>query len=91
MGLYDKLTNGDSNLSINNGGNIASIPGSSKYSTLHYNSSITNDPELVGGRFDNSSWPNPSTLDLDGGIPSMTTNPESKSQFKLPYDSNRPT
>ena len=91
MGLYDKLRNGDSNLSINNGGSIASIPGASKYSTMHYNSSITNDPELTGGLLDGSSYPKPSTLDLDGSIPSMTTNPESKSQFKLPYDSNRPT
>ena len=91
MGLYDKLENGDSKLSINNGGNIASIPGASKYSTMHKWSSIINDPELTGGRLDGSAYPKPSTYDLNLQIPPFTTNPESPTMFKLPYDLNRPT
>lgn len=61
MGLLDLLPT--SNLGLD-GVTPSQIPSANPNSTLHYQSSINNNPALVGG------FPAPSELDLDGATPS---------------------
>lgn len=81
MGLLDLLKTQGSKLSFN-GATIPPGPGGNKKSTLHFKSSINNDP-ILGGKM-----PPPSQLDLNAVIPQMSTNPGSKQ--KLPYIANEP-
>ncbi len=61
MGLLDLLPS--SNLGLQ-GSTPGQIPSANPNSTLHYQSSINNNPTLGGG------FPAPSELDLDGVTPS---------------------
>ena len=78
MGLYDKLTNGDSKLSINNGGDISFIPGASSDSLLHFAYSINgrneDSSEFEEKRFGGLSWPAPSSYDREGYTPAQYIN-----------------
>ena len=60
MGLLDLLPT--SNLGLD-GITPGQIPSANPNSTLHYQSSINNNPNLAGG------YPAPSVLDLDGTTP----------------------
>lgn len=57
-------------------------PSANPQSTLHYQSSINNNPAL------GANFPAPSVLDLDGQVPSISTVPGSTQQ--LPYINNLP-
>jgi len=81
MGLLDLLKTQGSKLSYN-GATIPPGPDGNKKSTLHFKSSINNDP-ILGAKM-----PPPSLLDLNAAIPPMSTNPGSKQ--KLPYTKNQP-
>jgi len=62
MGLLDLLPT--SNLGLQ-GATPAIIPSANPGSTLHYDSSINNQPNLPAG------YPAPSNLDLDGAPPTI--------------------
>jgi hypothetical protein len=76
MGLLDLLPTSDLGLQ---GITPGLIPSANPNSTLHYQSSINNDPTLQGG------YPAPSELDLNGGIPSVSPTGQG-----LPYLDNLP-
>ena len=63
MGLLNKLTTQGSPLSKANGGNIPTPIGATDQSKLQYTYSINGTPNVIGA-------PQPSTLDLNGQIPS---------------------
>ena len=63
MGLKDKLKQQGSPLSKANGGDIPIPVGATRESLLHYEYSISGDPNQI-------SKPEPSTLDLNGKTPS---------------------
>ena len=79
MGLLDMLPTSKFGLK---GATPPQMPGANKTSTLHYQSSITGNPELAADK------PAPSILDLDGKVPTITTAPGSTQ--KLPYINNAP-
>jgi len=81
MGLLDLLTTKGSPMSFN-GATVPPGPDGNKKSTLHFKSSINNDPTL------GANMPAPSQLDLNAAIPAISTNPGSKQ--KLPYTANQP-
>jgi len=60
MGLLDLLPTSDLGLQ---GTTPGQIPSANPNSTLHYQSSINNNPNLPNG------YPSPSELDLDGQTP----------------------
>lgn len=74
MGLIDLLPTSPLGLA---GSTPALIPSANPNSTLHYESSINNNPALPAG------YPAPSVLDLDGQIPTISSAPGSTQQ--LPY------
>ena len=63
MGLEAKLKKEGSNLSKNNGGNNQIQVGATKESKLHFDYSLNGKPNVP-------NKPSPSTLDLNGQIPS---------------------
>lgn len=81
MGLLDLLKTQGSKLSYN-GATLKPGPDGNKASTLHFKSSINNDPAL------GAKMPPASVLDLNAKIPTISTNPGSKQ--KLPYIANEP-
>lgn len=81
MGLLDLLTTKGSPMSFN-GATVPPGPDGNKRSTLHFKSSINNDPAL------GAKMPAPSQLDLNAAIPAISTNPGSTQ--KLPYTANQP-
>jgi len=79
MRLLDLLPS--SNLGLQ-GSTPAQQPGANPQSTLHYQSSINNNPTL------GANFPAPSVLDLNGQTPTISTVPGSTQQ--LPYVDNLP-
>lgn len=76
MGLLNLLPT--SNLGLQ-GATPSQIPSANPNSTLHYQSSINNNPTLAAG------YPAPSNLDLDGAVPVVSPTGQG-----LPYLSNLP-
>jgi hypothetical protein len=81
MGLLDLLTTQGSPLSYN-GAPPPPSPYNSPQSTLHYQSSINNNPNL------GPNLPPASQLDLNAQIPTISTNPGSTQL--LPYTAHQP-
>jgi hypothetical protein len=76
MGLLDLLPSSDLGLQ---GVTPGQIPSANPNSTLHYQSSINNNPNLQPG------YPAPSNLDLDATIPTVSPTGQG-----LPYLDNLP-
>ncbi len=76
MGLLNLLPT--SNLGLQ-GSTPAQIPSANPASTMHYQSSINNNPNLPAG------YPSPSNLDLNGAPPTIAPSGQ-----QLPYTQHQP-